>query len=359
MQEAMLYERLPNGSARCNVCQWRCKIAPGRYGVCRTRLNRDGALFTLIYSEISSVAVDPIEKKPLFHFRPKSQVFSLGTWGCNFRCRHCQNWQISYAEHGEGGWTVEGSRVASRSLSPEECVELARQYDCSGIAWTYNEPGIWLEYTLDAARLAKQSDLYTVYVTNGFITPEALDAIGPYLDAYRVDVKGFDDRAYGHLANIPRKSWPGILEVAVRAKMRWGMHVEVVTNVVPGFNDDAEQIEAIARWIGDSLGPETPWHVTRFFPHAGLRHLAPTPIDTLQRAQGIGKQAGLSFVYLGNVSGGDGENTYCPSCGSLAVQRTGYRTRIVAMDQSGKCGCCGADLNFRLSPSRESFRVSR
>ena len=351
MQESILYERLAKGSVKCDICQWHCKIVPGHYGVCRTRLNKDGTLYTLIYSEISSVAVDPIEKKPLFHFYPGTQVFSLGTWGCNFHCRHCQNWQISYAEHGESGWMVEGSRATSRSLSPAECVELTRKYGCSGIAWTYNEPGIWLEYTLDCARLAKENGLYTAYVTNGFLTSEALDAIGPYLDAYRVDIKGFSDSAYSLLAHIPKGSWKGILDVAVRAKVRWGMHVEVVTNLVPGFNDDDEQIRAIAEWIRNALGPDTPWHITRFFPHASLRKLAPTPIETLQRARRTGHDVGLHFVYLGNVSDEDGENTRCPNCANLVIQRSGYRTRIQGMDPAGKCSHCGASLNVRLASS--------
>ncbi|MDA8187516.1 MAG: AmmeMemoRadiSam system radical SAM enzyme [Dehalococcoidales bacterium] len=348
MREAMLYDRLPSDAARCNICQWRCRINPGKYGACETRLNENGTLCSLIYGEVSSVAVDPIEKKPLFHFHPGSQVFSLGTWGCSFHCRHCQNWQISYARHQGGVWMVEGSQVSGgERLIPEESVDLARRHGCAGIAWTYNEPSIWLEYTLDGARLARSQGLYTAYVTNGFITPEALDTIGPYLDAYRVDVKGFSDSAYSRLARIPKGRWQGILDVAVRARQRWNMHVEVVTNVVPGHNDDEGQIRAIAEWIRDSLGPETPWHITRFFPHAELSDVAPTPVETLRQARQIGREAGLHFVYLGNVADDAGEDTYCPGCHKKVIQRNGYHARILSVSPGGKCGHCGANLNVR------------
>jgi pyruvate formate lyase activating enzyme len=345
MREAILYERLVGNSVRCHVCQWRCRIAPGHYGACKTRLNRAGTLFTMIYSEVSSVAVDPIEKKPLFHFHPGTRVYSVGTWGCSFHCRHCQNWQISYARPGDAGWTVDGEIVASRSLTPAQTVALAKREGCAGLAWTYNEPSIWLEHTLEAARLAKDAGLYTVYVTNGFMTAEALDEIGPHLDAFRVDVKGFDDRAYSGLTGIPRGRWQGILKVAERARDRWDMHVEVVTNVVPGFNDDQGQLRAIAEWIVVRLGSDTPWHLTRSFPQAELRQAQPTPLATLSRAREIGREAGLAFVYLGNVGGE--EDTVCPRCGAIAIQRAGYRTRASGLDEQGRCRGCGANMNVR------------
>jgi len=228
MREAMLYEKLPNSRVRCNTCQWRCSIAPGSSGICKMYLNRDGVLYNMNYAQASSVAVDPIEKKPLFHFFPASQVFSLGGWGCNFHCQDCQNWEISCPEINEP-WH------GSQQIQPEKAVELAKSHHCQGIAWTYNEPGVWFEYTLDSARLAKENNLYTVYVTNGYLTPEALDTIGPYLDAWRVDIKGFTDSFYHSLAKVSR--WRGILEVAKRAKTKWNMHVEVVTNVIPTMND--------------------------------------------------------------------------------------------------------------------------
>ncbi len=341
MREAILYEKTRDSAVRCNVCQWRCVINPGKYGLCRVRQNVDGVLQLLNYAEISSVAVDPIEKKPLFHFHPNTLVFSLGSWGCNFHCRHCQNWQISC----QAPWEARGE---SQQMFPKAAISLARKHNCAGIAWTYNEPGIWLEYTLDSAKLAKEQGLYTVYVTNGYSTPEALDTMGPYLDAWRVDVKGFTDEFYRRLAKVSK--WRGILEVAERAQKKWGMHVEVVTNIIPTMNDDDAQLRGIATWIRDALGESTPWHVTRFYPQHELQDIPPTPVATIERAYRIGKEAGLQFVYVGNIHGHDGENTTCPACGKLVIQRTGYRTDLEGTDGS-KCRYCGADLNIRTTPS--------
>ncbi len=334
MREAILYEKLPGSAVRCHVCQWRCVIQPGKYGLCRVRYNNSGTLEILNYGEVSSVAVDPIEKKPLFHFYPASRVFSLGGWGCNFHCKHCQNWEISQQ-------TLWGN---SRKLLPKEAIKLAKEYKCGGIAWTYNEPTIWLEYALDSAKLAKEEGLYTVYVTNGFFTEEALDTIGPYLDAWCVDVKGFSDAFYRELAKVVK--WRKVLEIAKRAKEKWGMHVEVITNIIPTMNDDEPQLRGLATWVRDELGELTPWHVTRFYPYYKLQHLPPTPVSALERAYKIGREVGLHFVYVGNVPGHAGENTICYSCGKLVVNRVGYDTRVVGLDGS-KCRFCGAELNFR------------
>jgi len=342
MSEALLYDKLPGARVRCNVCQWHCVIGPGKFGVCRVRRNDDGVLHVLNYAGTSSVAVDPIEKKPLFHFFPGSLAFSLGTWGCNFHCKHCQNWEISCIEEPSEG-------RSSQKISPQEAVKLAKQHSCGGIAWTYNEPSIWFEYTLDSAKLAKENELYTAYVTNGYLAPEALDTIGPYLDAWRVDIKGFSDALYRDLAKIPR--WRGILEVAKRAQEKWGMHVEVVTNVIPTMNDDEEQLEGIASWIRDELGELTPWHVTRFYPQHHLMHLPPTSIASLEKAYDVGKKAGLRFVYLGNVPGHSAENTVCYSCGKVVIRRLGYDTQVIGIDGS-KCKFCGAELNVRTTPRK-------
>ncbi len=336
MREAMLYDKLPANRVHCNICQWRCSIGSGKYGVCRMYQNRGGTLFNRNYAQASSVAADPVEKKPLFHFHPGSLCFSVGGWGCNFHCEGCQNWQISCPDADEP-W------VGSREVSPETAIKLAEQYQCQGISWTYNEPTIWFEYTLDSARLAKAHGLYTVYVTNGYITPEALDIIGPYLDAWRVDVKGFTDDLYRRVARISR--WRGILEVAKRAKTKWNMHVEVVTNIMPTLNDDDRQLEDIARWIASELGELTPWHVTRFYPQYHMTDIPPTPIATIERAADIGHRAGLKFVYAGNVPGHSSESTTCYNCGNIVVQRFGYQTRITGLDGS-RCRFCGTELNF-------------
>ena len=336
---ARLFEKLPDLRVVCHTCQWFCHISPEKLGVCRMYKNEGGSLFNLNYAEVSSLAIDPIEKKPLFHFHPGTQVFSLGSLGCNFHCLHCQNWTIS---------TPDSSAIAAtcQQLTPEAAVDAARQQNCAGIAWTYNEPAIWLEYTIDSAKLAKKQNLYTVYVTNGYSTPEALDAIGPYLDAWRVDVKGFTDKFYQELARV--KNWRNILSTAKRAKEKWGMHVEVVTNIIPGWNDDDEQLGGIARWIKEDLGELTPWHITRFYPGYQLDNIEPTPITTLEKAFRTGTDAGLKFIYTGNVPGNEHEHTKCYACGKTVVKRLGYQTEITGLSGS-RCRFCGAELNFRLA----------
>ena len=340
MAEALLYDRLDDQRVRCNVCLWRCLINPGKSGVCGVRRNENGSLQLLNYGMVSSLAADPIEKKPLFHFFPGSSVLSFGTVGCNFHCIHCQNWEIACVED------PASDRHRLREITPQEAVRMAVKNGCAGLAWTYNEPTIWFEYTLDSARLAHENGLYTVYVTNGYMTPEALDMLGPYLDAWRVDVKGFSDRLYRDLAKV--RHWRKILEVAERARHKWNMHVEVVTNLIPSMNDDEKQLSEIAAWIKEALGELTPWHVTRFHPHRRLSHLQPTGLATLEKAYDIGRRAGLRFVYLGNVPGHAYENTVCYQCGTLAIERTGYNISVKAVKGSC-CAVCGADLNIRNS----------
>lgn len=337
LHKGMLYERLEGNRARCNVCQRRCNIAEDKMGICLTRINRGGDIYSTIYGVVSSMNADPIEKKPLYHYLPGTKSFSVGSFGCNFRCVFCQNWEIACAD----GTQIPA--VQGRHLSPEDAVRMARQYDCTTIAWTYNEPGIWLEYTLDCARLAKEQGLHTVYVTNGYSTPEHLDAIGPYLDVYRVDIKSFSDEFYRKLINVPKAD--GVLEVAKMAKEKWGMHVETVTNVIPGWNDDPENLRAIARWIADNLGDRTPWHITRFFPCAQLTDVPPTPLESLELAERIGCEEGLKFVYLGNIAAGN-QDTHCPVCRTLAVARFGYTTRVEAVTDQGACANCGEDLGI-------------
>ncbi|HJX04135.1 MAG TPA: AmmeMemoRadiSam system radical SAM enzyme [Dehalococcoidia bacterium] len=338
MAEAILYQRLEGGRVRCDICQWHCNIGPGKYGLCRCRKNEDGMLQVLNYARVSSIAADPVEKKPLYHFYPGTMCLSLGTLGCNFHCLHCQNYHIACVEDPFKADT------GLQDITPRDSINLAGKKDCRGIAWTYNEPGIWFEYTLDSARLAKENNLYTVYVTNGYLSPQALDMIGPYLDAWRVDIKGFSDAFYMKLAKV--KKWRGILEVAQRARHKWNMHVEVVTNIIPTLNDDERQLQELASWIKNELGELTPWHVTRFYPQYRLQNLPPTPIQTLEKAWNIGSDAGLKFVYVGNVAGHASENTVCYRCGKTVIRRRGYHTEILGVDGSN-CSFCSADLNIR------------
>jgi pyruvate formate lyase activating enzyme len=294
-------------------------------------MNRSGTLYSNIYGKVSVLMVSPVEKKPFHHFYPGSRWLSLGTYGCNFKCPGCQNWDISHVSpEGRGG-----------HFTPDQVVERTKEYECKGISWTYNEPTLWLEFSLDTAKIAKKNGLLTTYVTNGYFTEDSLDLIGPYLDACRVDIKGFSSESYTKVANISK--WEGILEVVERAKKKWGIHIEIITNIIPTLNEDPELLRKTAGWIRDSLGKETPWHVTRFHPHLDLSHLPYTPISTLERAHGIGKEEGLDFVYLGNVPGHKWEDTYCPNCGRVLIKR--YVFEIVKNNMDGnRCPGCGTEI---------------
>jgi pyruvate formate lyase activating enzyme len=332
LKEAMFYEKLNNEVVRCTLCPRYCIVKHNQRGYCGTRLNKDGLLYAVDYGVVSSIANDPIEKKPLFHFYPGSLVLSLGTFGCNLRCPGCQNWQIAHIDPDD-----------RPNLTPDECIALAVKEHSKGIAWTYNEPTVWFEYTYDTAKLAKEKGLYTVYVTNGYINQEALDTIVPYLDAYRVDVKGFTEEAYSKIAKI--KDFKPILSNAIRAKKYWGIHVEIVTNVTPTINDDELQLKNLALWIKEELGPDTPWHVTRFVPHYELQDLYATPVKTLERAYEIGRESGLRYVYIGNVPGHKYENTYCYSCNNLLIERYGFYIERFLIKEK-KCPFCGAEQDI-------------
>ncbi len=338
MEKALLWTKLPNNKVQCNLCHFHCVIPEGKTGICKVRINKGGELYSILNSFVSSIAVDPVEKKPLYHFHPGTTVLSMGTWSCNFRCKGCQNYELSRT------FPTENSiREISREITPVQAVELAKKYGTSGIAWTYNEPTIWFEYTLKTAKLAKQSGLYTVYVTNGSMTREALDLIGPYLDAFSVDVKAFSDKSYREIT--PIFDWHKILDTIEYAKNKWNIHVEIVTNVVPTINDSEEEMRALAKWIKEKLGKKTPWHITRFFPYLELSHLPPTPIETLEKIHDIGVEEGLEFVYAGNVLGHPYENTYCPKCKRTVIKRIGFQIEK-KHTHNGKCDFCGEDLNI-------------
>ena len=338
MEDALLWEKLPDSKVRCNLCHFHCVISEGKTGICKVRINEGGELKTILDSFASSVAIDPIEKKPLYHFYPGTKVLSLGTWGCNFRCRGCQNYELSRAR-------VSGKNISqiSRKISPEKAVEIAKEYGASGIAWTYNEPTIWFEYTLKSAKAAKKAGLYTVYVTNGSITEEALDLIGPYLDAFSVDIKAFSTESYKKIT--PIFDWHHILSTILYAKNKWNIHVEVVTNVVPSINDNESEMRDLARWIKENLGKQTPWHITRFFPYLEFSNLPPTPIEVLERIHDIGIEEGLEFVYTGNIEGHPYENTYCPKCKRPIIIREGFHI-VENHTHNGKCDFCGEDLSI-------------
>jgi pyruvate formate lyase activating enzyme len=326
---ALLVEGLSEGRVRCLTCLRRCVILPGGRGWCHTRENREGTLVSLIYGQVASISLNPIEKKPVFHFLPGSTWLSLGSLGCNFRCPGCQNWELAHAH-------IDQELPGTRYVSPQELVALAVRHHAAGLSWTFNEPALWLEYILDTAPLARQAGLYTNIVTNGALTLDAVDALGPHLDVYRVDIKGYAPQTYEALAHLPEPE--AIRAAAVRARRRWGMWVEVVTNIIPGLNDDLATLEGIASWLGTDLGPHTPWHLTRFHPACQWHQLPATPLKTLEAARKKAQEAGLPFPYLGNVPGHLGENTFCPGCGREVISRQIFS--ITAMKLKG--GCCPA-----------------
>ncbi|OGV89139.1 AmmeMemoRadiSam system radical SAM enzyme [Microgenomates group bacterium RBG_19FT_COMBO_39_10] len=341
MKKTLLAKPLKNKKVACFTCQRRCQVAPDQWGFCQTRINKKGTLYSVIYGVVSSVNLDPIEKKPVFHYKPGSPCLSLGTYGCNFKCQFCQNYEISHTN----GASINLDN--QKFLSPEEAIKMAKKSGAEGIAWTYNEPAIWLEYSLDGAKLAKKEKIYTCWVTNGYATKEAIDKIAPYLDIYRVDLKSFDDKLYKKLIGVPQAK--GVFETTKYIHDQYPeIHLECVTNIIPTWNDSENNLKKIAHWIVKNLGKKTPWHVTRFFPYADLTNVPPTPAETLLKARKIGMKEGLEFVYIGNLPVDEEDDTFCPKCHNLAIRRTGYRTEILGVDKDGHCSDCGEDLNIKI-----------
>lgn len=331
MREAMLYDRRPEKDVQCRLCNHRCHIGDGKTGVCHVRINRGGTLYTLVYGKVVAENIDPIEKKPLFHVQPGSASYSIATCGCNFRCLHCQNHEISQMPRDNG-------RVAGFDLAPDEAVRRALGAGCSSISYTYTEPTIYFEYALDVARLARQRGLLNVFVTNGYMTQEALDAFHPFLDAANVDLKAATDDFYKRICGARVEP----VRESIRAMRRLGVWVEVTTLIIPGLNDDQEGLREIARFLV-SVGPEIPWHVSAFHPTYRLTDRPRTPVETLRKAREIGLREGLRFVYSGNVPGDEGENTTCPGCGKRVVRRFGFRV-LENRIRNGHCPECGTTV---------------
>lgn len=324
-----LFEEPMDGKVRCNACERRCTLVPGGFGWCRTRQNRNGRLVTLIYGSISSLAVNPIEKKPFYHFHPGTRTLTAGSWSCNFGCPWCQNWEIA-----KSAPPVKGNYV-----SPPHFIDLVERSGCQGTSISFNEPSLSLEWSAEVFRLAKPRGFYNTFVTNGYMTPEALSfLIESGLDAMNIDIKG-DATAVKKFCQLieVEKVWA----VARLARSR-GVHIELTTLVIPTVNDSDSVLRGIAERIAKDLGPEVPWHVSGYFP--AYRFTAPaTPIQIVDRAWQIGKEAGLEFVYAGNVPGGPHESTYCPGCGELVIRRMGFEVVSCKLD-AGTCPSCGRSI---------------
>jgi len=332
MREALFYEKLPHDAVRCDLCRHRCRIAPGMRGICRVRENRSGRLMSLVYGRIVADHVDPVEKKPLFHVLPGTTSYSIATVGCNFHCLHCQNHSIAQYEPGPA------SEVPGQPRTPEQIVEQAVRNGCRSISYTYTEPTIFCEYALDCARLASAAGLKNIFVTNGYITTQALDALAPFVDAANIDLKGFTNDFYQRVAGARLDE----VLACIRDYRRHGIWIEITTLVIPGENDTDEQLNGIARFIADELGRDVPWHVSRFFPQYRMTEREATPHASLARAVEAGHRAGLLFLYVGNVAGGC-ESTKCPACGATVIKRAGFQmidNRLV----ENACPECAAEL---------------
>jgi pyruvate formate lyase activating enzyme len=333
-KEAMFWKPTKNETVQCFLCPHHCIIAPEKRGICGVRKNEQGRLFSLIYQACSSIAVDPIEKKPLYHFYPGSLVLSLGSVGCTFRCDHCQNYHISMARPED---------LSLRDIPAENLSKIAQDQNCKGVAWTYNEPTIWHEYTIEAAKLVKNAGLYTVYVTNGYIEEQPLREIAPYLDAMNIDIKAFHDQFY---RTVCKARLAPVLQTCEHAK-KLGIHVEGTYLVSPGFNDDASEIKKFCDWVTHKLGTDTPVHFSRFHPDYKMTDIKTTPSSTLLSCHAIAKETGLQFVYLGNIAHGDYDNTYCPSCKNLLIARYGFSAEVEGL-ANGKCSRCGTIIPVRI-----------
>jgi len=327
--DAMLWEPAEEQHVRCGLCAHRCRIAPGALGICRVRKNVDGALKTLNFSSIVAANADPIEKKPLFHFLPGTRSFSVAAPGCNFQCDFCQNWQISQSPRS-------GGPMRGQAVTPGQIVAAALGHDCESISYTYTEPTIFFELAYETARLARKSGLKNCFVSNGYMTPQAVETVAPVLDAINVDLKAFRDETY---KRVMKARLDPVL-TCLRALVAAGVWVEVTTLVVPGMNDSPEELGEIAAFVAADLGPHVPWHVSRFHGDYQMDHTPATPIETLERACRIGRAAGLKYVYCGNAAGEGNESTYCPSCGAMAIERVGYSIGSMAM-KGDACGACG------------------
>ncbi len=337
VKEVYLYKKLENKNVRCNTCAHQCVIAPDKRGICGIRENQNGKLYALNYGKIIARNADPIEKKPFFHFLPGTQSYSIATVGCNLMCANCQNWDISQG-------FKQNKEIPGEDLTPEEIVEDAIKNNCLSIAYTYTEPTIFLEFALDIMKIAKKKGLKNVFVSNGFMSEESAKLAIPYLDANRIDIKSFSEDFY--VKNCGARFQP-VLNTAKLMK-KSGVWVEIITLAIPTLSDSEETFRDIGKFIYNELGPETPWHITKFSGEISwkLQNIPDTPVETLETAWKIGKETGLKYVYIGNVPGLPYEDTKCPRCDALAINRMGYIVK--RHDKDGKCPKCGEGLDIIL-----------
>lgn len=322
---AKFYETLENGEVRCSLCPNRCTLIDGQIGFCKARKNVSGQLYSMVYGKISSAHLDPIEKKPLYHFLPGTTAYSISTTGCNLQCKFCQNWQISQIFP----WEIE-----SRKMTPEDVVQEAKNSGAKSIAFTYNEPTVYYEYMYDIARLARQAGLKNVVISSGYINPEPLRELLPNIDAYKIDFKGFNNKFYQEMT-VSGRAEP-VLE-SMKLIKETGVWLEIVNLVIPGQNDSDQDLKNLILWVKNNLGDQVPLHFTAFHPDYKLTNVPPTPAETLRRARKLALELGMKYVYTGNVDDPEGNITYCPGTKEIAVARELFFVKTNNLDKNGKC----------------------
>jgi len=327
LTEARFYQQLENGLVQCNLCPNRCTLKPNQRGLCGVRENIDGKLYSLAYGKPVAIHVDPIEKKPFYHFLPGIKVFSLGTAGCNLDCKNCQNWDIAHRDIEE---------VPSQNMTPKQVVDKAIETGAEAIAFTYNEPTVWYEYMYDIAKLAKEKGLKPVVVSNGYINPEPLKELLPYLSAIKIDLKAFDEKTY---MDLNRGQLQPVLD-SIKTVKESGVWLEIVNLVVPGYTDKPEEVKKMCQWIKENVGPDVPVHLSRFWPNYQLTNLPSTPEETLIKVRQICIEQGLNYVYTGNIDNQEGNATYCPDNGKVLIQRDGYVVGKNSIDKNGQSEKC-------------------
>jgi pyruvate formate lyase activating enzyme len=333
MKEASFYEKRPDNEVHCFLCRHHCIIATGKRGICGVRENREGILYTLVYEIPCATHVDPIEKKPFFHFFPGSKAFSIATVGCNFHCLHCQNHDISQ-------FPAQQCVIGGDKVTAQDIVSYALHAKCKSISYTYTEPTIFYEYAFDIAKLAREKGIYNNFVTNGYIEDKPLQEIRPYLDAANIDLKGFDETFYKKVCKADLKK---VLDT-IRSFKKLNIWIELTTLIIPGHNDSEESLRAIAKFIVNDLGLQVPWHVSAFYPTYKLLDISRTSPKMLKRAREIGLEEGLRYVYEGNIPGSDGEHTYCYNCKKPVIKRYGY-TIIEYNIKNNSCIYCGTVID--------------
>jgi len=343
MKKSILFKKLPNKSVQCLTCNHFCTPSEGKRTKCGVRENINGNLYVLNNDKIITANVDPIEKKPFFHFLPGSFSFSIATVGCNFRCLFCQNWEISQAPKPQ-------NPIVGQKTTPQKIVQAALENNCRSIAYTYTEPTIFLELALPTMKLAKKNGLFNVWVSNGYMSSYTLDLITPYLDAINVDLKSFSEEFYQKICGAHLEPVLKNLKEIFKRKI----HLEITTLIIPGLNDSVKEIKQIAEFIKNELSANVPWHISRFFPAYQLANVPPTPAQIIHKAYQIGKKIGLNFVYTGNIPGNHingiaTESTICPLCHNIVIGRVGFKIVSYNINNKGNCQFCGANLNIIIN----------